>query len=650
MVLNMDLETGISGGLPAAATLPPEAIAPDFPQLEILECLGRGGMGVVYKARQKILNRVVALKLLAPERAQDPKFAERFAHEAQALAALNHPNIVAIHDFGVVTGKGGGASLPGVGSLPGPAKTYYLVMEYVAGANLRHLLRARKFAPEEALAIVPPLCDALQYAHEHGIVHRDIKPENIMLDTNGRVKIADFGIARMLGNSRAGDGIAVPDDTSTSVVGTRGYCAPEQEGAPEHVDSRADIYSLGIVFYEMLTGELPGKPIEPPSHKVLVDVRLDEVVLKALAQNPELRYQQASEVKTDLETFARSKSGPMAETARTMANQHPPRWGLPLVVFLSLYTALACYLAVSMRWLPERMASHFGADLVADGWMARGPFLFFLATGPLVLPLVFTMLCALFRLVLEMKWLAAYLYRQQLWYASLFVGFFAGIEHLTAQANRQTPARLPAIPFAILIAGFLVATLVFVTTRIYQLVQPYWRKKPMQTQDNTMKSSIVFTSAILAICAATTLGVCLAGDKNNDGAATASTNATASQTTSADATPKDQAEAAAGAWLKIIDQGKYAESWEETDSTFQGAVSEAAWKNSLEKLRQPMGNLVSRKLRAKQSVTEMPGAPDGEYVVMQFETSLSNKKSAVETVTVGPKKDGKWRVSGYFIK
>ena len=146
-------------------------------------------MGVVYKARQKTLNRFVALKLLAPERVRDAKFAERFAREAQALAALNHPNIVTIYDFGQAGGF------------------YYLLMEFVDGVNLRQLLRARKFTPEEALAIVPPLCDALQFAHDRGIVHRDIKPENLLLDKGGRVKVADFGIAKMLGAANGGGNV-----------------------------------------------------------------------------------------------------------------------------------------------------------------------------------------------------------------------------------------------------------------------------------------------------------------------------------------------------------------------------------------------------------------------------------------------------------
>jgi serine/threonine protein kinase len=280
------------GAEPAEArqTLAPEELAPHFPQLEIIECLGRGGMGVVYKARQKSLSRLVALKLLAPERVGDPKFADRFSREAHALAALNHPSIVTVYDFGQAGGF------------------YFLLMEFVDGVNLRQLLRARKFTPEEALTVVPPLCDALQFAHERGIVHRDIKPENILLDKTGRVKIADFGIAKMFGpgNGDSRARTASQESVTQSTMGTPGYSAPEQKAEPQRVDSRADIYSLGVVFYEMLTGELPGKPIEPPSRKVQIDVRLDQIVLRALEQKPELRYQQASQVKTEVETFSGS--------------------------------------------------------------------------------------------------------------------------------------------------------------------------------------------------------------------------------------------------------------------------------------------------------------------------------------------------------
>src|SRR5262245_26474912 len=182
MALNLRTETVLTGADAMAAQPPlsPAELTPHFPQLEIHECLGRGGMGVVYKARQKSLNRFVALKLLAPERVADARFAERFTREAQTLATLNHPSIVTIYDFGQAGGF------------------YFLLMEFVDGVNLRQAMTAGRFTPEQALAVVPPVCEALQYAHEHGIVHRDIKPENLLLDKEGRVKIADFGVAKLL--------------------------------------------------------------------------------------------------------------------------------------------------------------------------------------------------------------------------------------------------------------------------------------------------------------------------------------------------------------------------------------------------------------------------------------------------------------------
>ncbi len=264
--------------------LPPtlEEVARLFPQLEILTFIGKGGMGAVYKARQPGLDRLVALKILPPQVASGPGFAERFNREARALARLSHPNIVAVHEFGQVNG------------LP------FFIMEFVDGLNLRQLERTRKLSAREALQIVPQICEALQFAHDEGIVHRDIKPDNILLDKKGRVKIADFGIAKLMGHE------AEADLTATKgIIGTPNYMAPEQVEKPETVDHRADIFALGVVFYEMLTGELPlGKFAPPSAGRVEVDVRLDEVVLRALEKKPELRYQQASQVKTAVETIA----------------------------------------------------------------------------------------------------------------------------------------------------------------------------------------------------------------------------------------------------------------------------------------------------------------------------------------------------------
>ena len=287
--------SGPGGTIVLKPTPPPppiEEIAKLFPQLEILELLGRGGMGAVYKARQLRLNRMVALKILASEKKGDAQFAERFEREARTLALLHHPNIVAIYDFGEAQGN------------------FYLLMEYVDGLTLRQLLQSRKLSPEEALAIVPKICEALQYAHQQGIVHRDIKPENILLDKQGQIKIADFGIAKILGQA-AQTGLT----QEQQVIGTPHYMAPEQVERPRTVDHRADIYSLGVVLYEMLTSELPIGKFAPPSRKVQVDVRLDEVVLHALEKEPDRRYQQASQVKTDVEIITSSGMKPSAGPA-----------------------------------------------------------------------------------------------------------------------------------------------------------------------------------------------------------------------------------------------------------------------------------------------------------------------------------------------
>jgi serine/threonine protein kinase len=277
-----DEAEGLSPGrTPPSGFVPPTAaeLGRHFPQLEILKLLGQGGMGAVYQARQTKLDRLVAVKILPPEVARDPAFAERFTREAQALARLNHPNIVTVHDFGDVD------------------ELYYFTMEYVDGHNLRDLLQVGALTADQTLAIVPQLCDALQYAHDEGLVHRDIKPENILLDKKGRVKIADFGLARLVGLTPT----YLTLTGTHEVMGTLLYMAPEQMKRTHTVDHRADIYSLGVVLYEMLTGELPLGRFAPPSHKAAVDERLDQVVLRALAREPAERYQDAGAFKRDVE-------------------------------------------------------------------------------------------------------------------------------------------------------------------------------------------------------------------------------------------------------------------------------------------------------------------------------------------------------------
>ncbi len=259
-----------------------EELAAAFPGLEFEGFLGAGGMGFVYRVRDRATGEVGALKVLLRELAADPAFVERFEREARTLARLDHPNIVRLRSWGQTGGF------------------CHLLMEHVEGATLREVLRAGRFSPEQALALVGPLCDALQYAHSQGVLHRDIKPENILLDADGRAKIADFGIAKIVASPGS-----VPEAytlTQTGArIGTPHYMAPEQVEMPESVDHRADIYSLGVVLYELLTGELPLGRFQAPSAKADLDARIDDIVLRALAKERELRQQSAGEVRQQVE-------------------------------------------------------------------------------------------------------------------------------------------------------------------------------------------------------------------------------------------------------------------------------------------------------------------------------------------------------------
>ena len=292
--------TGSGGGRRQPFEPPtPEEIAARFPGLEVLDLLGAGGMGAVYRVRQLKLDRVVALKVLPPEVGRDPAFAERFLREARTLARLNHPHIVHVHDFGQTPP----VTPPDRDGEPG---LFWFLMEYVDGVNLRDAMRAG-VDPPHALEVVRQTCEALQFAHEHGVVHRDVKPENILLDARGTVKIADFGLAKLGHRVDGGTGESEDgrDDShgwtltgTRQSMGTPHYMAPEQVTGTRGVDHRADIYSLGVVFYELLTGELPLGRFEPPSHRVEIDVKLDEVVLRALEREPEKRWQKASDLWT----------------------------------------------------------------------------------------------------------------------------------------------------------------------------------------------------------------------------------------------------------------------------------------------------------------------------------------------------------------
>jgi serine/threonine protein kinase len=311
---------------PAFAWVPPtaEEIAPWFPDYEIQSLAGRGGMGAVYRAIHRKLARPVAIKLLPAELAARDGVAARFEREARALAQLNHPGIVALHDFGRTDG----------GHL-------FIVMEYVDGTDLSRLLHAEGGAlgVPQALEIVSQVCDALQYAHNHGFVHRDIKPGNVLVDREGRVKIADFGLAKLV-DERTAPGPATPLSATGLAVGTPDYTAPEQlRGGP--VDHRADIYSLGVMFYEMLTGDLPRGAWTPPSQRTAAPVRLDEVVNRAMQNEPDRRYQQASEVKA-------AAVGPGAE--KSPAVRHRKRTAMDRVlVFLMVAAGVAMLILCPVR-------------------------------------------------------------------------------------------------------------------------------------------------------------------------------------------------------------------------------------------------------------------------------------------------------------
>jgi serine/threonine protein kinase len=261
----------------------PSELAARFPNLEVGELLGHGGMGMVYKARQTLLDRFVAIKVVRPDLQNDDAFQERFLREARTLAKLRHPFIVTIFDVYSADGL------------------YGLVMEYVEGSSLRELLAESSITERDVLDIGAQITEALQHAHEAGVVHRDIKPENVLVDSHGRVRLVDFGLATLFGPespTRSPDG--------DRVVGTLRYMAPEQFTAPQSVDHRADIYSTGVVCYEMLAHELPGLDRSPPSQKAFTDPRLDAVVLRALERDRDRRYPEARLMNRDITNIART--------------------------------------------------------------------------------------------------------------------------------------------------------------------------------------------------------------------------------------------------------------------------------------------------------------------------------------------------------
>ncbi len=293
----------------------PEELARLLPQYHIESLLGHGGMGAVYKGRQAALDRAVAIKLLPAEMAGDAQFIARFQREARTLARLQHPGIVAVHDFGQ-TAEG----------------HLYFVMEFVDGTDLHRILHGPGLNPAQALELISQICEALHYAHGKGVIHRDIKPGNILVTTESRAKLADFGLSRPIKEEST-------MLTGTNVImGTADYMAPEQQEG--HADQRADIYALGVMLYEMLCGQRPRGAFDPPSHRVQVDVRLDDVVLKAMQQQPERRYQQVSEMKTDVDRIRTTP--PQVKPA-----PKPKRKPLAALAVIAVIAVIAALLALA---------------------------------------------------------------------------------------------------------------------------------------------------------------------------------------------------------------------------------------------------------------------------------------------------------------
>lgn len=275
---------------PPTVSTPPAIAQRQIGKYRIKGELGRGGMGAVYLAEQMGLGREVAIKELIPSAAADPTALMRFMQEAQVMARTSHPNLVQVHDLEQI------------------GEANYIVLEFVRGQSLRDLVNQGPIPMPQTFAVMHGVLQALDYAHRHSIVHRDMKPENVLLSDEGAVKVADFGIARLTDDSGAG---STATKTGTT-VGTPQYMSPEQV-ASSKVDGRSDLYSAGIMFYELVVGQPPftasdadgpftlmakhvQAPPKPPSvHKPGLDLRLEEVILKSLSKRPEERYQTGQE-------------------------------------------------------------------------------------------------------------------------------------------------------------------------------------------------------------------------------------------------------------------------------------------------------------------------------------------------------------------
>lgn len=288
---------------------------------QLSQTLGTGGMAVVYLARDLMLERPVAVKVLRQDFSKDEDFRERFRQEARSAANLSHPNIVMVHDFGLDAGR------------------LYIVMEYVPGTDLKTMIKQRgRFTLEEAIQLIVQACAGIGYAHRAGLVHCDVKPHNMLVSPDQRLKVTDFGIARALASIH-------PDERSEVVWGSPQYFSPEQ-AAGAAPSPASDVYSLGVILYEMLTGQLPFNaadaselarlhrdvmPIPPRNLNPEIPSSLDSIIMKVLSKEPSARYRTADQLGRVLVTFTTSPepyqaptqpAGPSSDL--TLTNTAPP--------------------------------------------------------------------------------------------------------------------------------------------------------------------------------------------------------------------------------------------------------------------------------------------------------------------------------------
>ena len=829
LALNLATQSHMAGDTrpPGSGPVTPptlEEVAKLFPQLEILRLIGIGGMGAVYQARQPALDRHVALKLLHTPPADDPGFAERFAQEARALAKLNHPNIVALHESGQVDGRP------------------YFLMEFVDGVNLRQLQQAGRLSPREALQIVPQVCDALQYAHDEGIVHRDIKPENVLIDRKGRVKVADFGLAKLMGRETAVTRLT----GAGHVMGTPHYMAPEQVEHPLDVDHRADIFSLGVVFYELLTGELPLGRFAAPSKKVRIDVRLDEVVLRALEKEPALRYQQASILKTQMETIAGTPavvcpsvmeagqfkrvrgqiltgSFSLALMAAGMAINITPfqPYGLAILIWGVLLAVVAAAVALIAENRPVKLKVARDIMLINGivlfsaviplsldcPWMRRtnshilliaacgiGIVLLYLYADQrarkvggatekrsrsfskiVVCGLAAVVVCVIGadirhrQIVLQQeeitrvlsKAIGDVLRRARIQYDQFDVGISSNDDKVTCtlanprmfkdvhgrkawtplhgglQIDRdgaggwvvqgtgelkgmritrsadgsgmtsgpqitdgvtkpgQPPVfgpviergvkdaldlesgRVAEVPEAITekssIAENVIEAMSWVDREGLDVFADFGtvivgRKMRVIAQDKGQWDALTASQVAALLDSSPVKAEDFAKFEAGDGGATyvfetGQGGRGILQVVGSDGVvklryklvrtesdPKQAASAAIEAWLTLMDTGRHDQSWDTAAKSFRGVVTKTEWTAESEKIRRPLGEVVSRKSTTTQQVKTFPGMPDGVYCIAEFDTEFAGSQLAAEVVTFALEEDGQWRAIGYLIR